>query len=116
MTCPSPEAERADRLYTGRSYGTRERGPRAGWQMGGGWYGRTGHVDAYPDQVFTGTIESLSPGTGSVFSLLPPENATGNFVKVVQRIPVKIRLDMPASAPFVLRPGMSVIATVTTRD
>ena len=84
--------------------------------MGGGWYGRTGHVDAYPDQGFTGTVESLSPGTGSVFSLLPPENATGNFVKVVQRIPVKIRLDMPASAPFVLRPGMSVIATVTTRD
>ena len=73
-------------------------------------------VDAYPDQVFTGTIESLSPGTGSVFSLLPPENATGNFVKVVQRIPVKIHLDMPASEPFVLRPGMSVIATVTTRD
>jgi membrane fusion protein, multidrug efflux system len=74
------------------------------------------HVDAYPDQVFSGTIESLSPGTGSVFSLLPPENATGNFVKVVQRIPVKIRLDMPVSAPFVLRPGMSVIATVRTRD
>ena len=73
------------------------------------------HVDAYPDQAFTGTIESLSPGTGSVFSLTS-ENTTGNFVKVVQRIPVKIRLDMSASAPFVLRPGMSVIATVTTRD
>ena len=71
------------------------------------------HVDAYPDQVFTGTIESLSPGTGSVFSLLPPENATGNFVKVVQRVPVKIVLD-PSS--FALRPGMSVIATVATHD
>jgi membrane fusion protein (multidrug efflux system) len=76
----------------------------------------TVYVDAYPDRVFTGTVESLSPGTGSVFSLLPPENATGNFVKVVQRLPVKIRLDTSAAAPFVLRPGMSVIATVTTRD
>ena len=59
---------------------------------------------------------SLSPGTGSVFSLVPPENATGNFVKVVQRLPVKILLDTLASAPFALQPGMSVIATVTTRD
>ena len=72
------------------------------------------HVDAYPDHVFTGTIESLSPGTGSVFSLLPPENATGNFVKVVQRLPVKILLDTPASSQFALRPGMSVTATVAT--
>jgi membrane fusion protein (multidrug efflux system) len=74
------------------------------------------HIDAYPDQVFTGTIESLSPGTGSVFSLLPPENATGNFVKVVQRLPIKILLDPSTSFQFVLRPGMSVIATVATRD
>jgi membrane fusion protein (multidrug efflux system) len=74
------------------------------------------YVDAYPDQAFTGTVESLSPGTGSVFSLLPPENATGNFVKVVQRLPVKIRLDTLAAVSFVLRPGMSVVATVTTRD
>ena len=74
------------------------------------------YVDAYPDQAFTGTVESLSPGTGSVFSLLPPENATGNFVKVVQRLPVKIRLDPLAAVSFVLRPGMSVVATVTTRD
>jgi len=72
------------------------------------------HVDAYPDHVFTGTIESLSPGTGSVFSLLPPENATGNFVKVVQRLPVKILLDPLTSSQFALRPGMSVIATITT--
>ena len=72
------------------------------------------HVDAYPDHVFTGTIESLSPGTGSVFSLLPPENATGNFVKVVQRLPVKILLDPRTSSQFALRPGMSVIATITT--
>jgi membrane fusion protein (multidrug efflux system) len=72
-------------------------------------------VDAYPDQVFTGTVESVSPGTGAVFSLLPPENATGNFVKVVQRVPVKIVLDTLSQHDPVLRPGMSVIATVTTR-
>jgi len=72
-------------------------------------------VDAYPDQVWTGTVESLSPGTGSVFSLFPPENATGNFVKVVQRVPVKIVLNAAAAPQALLRPGMSVIATVTTR-
>ena len=72
------------------------------------------HVDAYPDEVFSGTVESLSPGTGSVFSLLPPENATGNFVKVVQRVPVKIRIEPSASLGVMLRPGMSVIATVNT--
>ena len=73
------------------------------------------HVDAFPEEILTGTVESLSPGTGSVFSLLPPENATGNFVKVVQRVPVKIRIE-PASSPGItLRPGMSVIATVNTQ-
>ena len=72
------------------------------------------HVDAYPDEVLAGTVESLSPGTGSVFSLLPPENATGNFVKVVQRVPVKIRIEPSASPGVTLRPGMSVIATVNT--
>ena len=73
------------------------------------------HVDAYPDEILTGTVESLSPGTGSVFSLLPPENATGNFVKVVQRVPVKIRIE-PSSSPGIdLRPGMSVVATVNTQ-
>jgi membrane fusion protein (multidrug efflux system) len=72
-------------------------------------------VDAYPGQVFTGTVASMSPGTGSVFSLLPPENATGNFVKVVQRIPVKIVLTPPSSQELILRPGMSVIATVATQ-
>jgi membrane fusion protein (multidrug efflux system) len=68
-------------------------------------------VDAFPGVVLSGTVESISPGTGSVFSLLPPENATGNFVKIVQRVPVKIVLDHPGP---LLRPGMSVIATVTT--
>lgn len=72
-------------------------------------------VDAYPDAKFDGVIESLSPGTGSIFSLLPPENATGNFVKVVQRVPVKIVLNQNTTSGLVLRRGMSVIATVTTR-
>lgn len=73
-------------------------------------------VDTYPDEVFRGTVESISPGTGAVFSLLPPENATGNFVKVVQRIPVKIVLDSASSHGSVLRPGMSVLATVATHE
>ena len=72
-------------------------------------------VDAYPEEVFSGTVESLSPGTGAIFSLLPPENATGNFVKVVQRVPVKIRIEPSASPGVMLRPGMSVIATVNTQ-
>ncbi|MEE9146797.1 MAG: HlyD family secretion protein, partial [Candidatus Tectomicrobia bacterium] len=65
---------------------------------------------------FHGTVESISPGTGAVFSLLPPENATGNFVKVVQRVPVKIVLDAASSPGSILRPGMSVVATVATRE
>lgn len=73
-------------------------------------------VDTYPGEVFQGTVASISPGTGAVFSLLPPENATGNFVKVVQRIPVKIVLDGTSPNDAQLRPGMSVIAIVTTRE
>lgn len=73
-------------------------------------------VDAYPGEVFQGSIQSISPGTGAVFSLLPPENATGNFVKIVQRVPVKIVLDAASKNGLVLRPGMSVIATVATRE
>lgn len=69
-------------------------------------------VDAYPEHVFLGTVASLSPGTGAIFSLLPPENATGNFVKIVQRLPVKILLDNPTPYDPVLRPGMSVVATI----
>ena len=72
-------------------------------------------VDAYPGEKFKGMVDSISPGTGSIFSLLPPENATGNFVKVVQRVPVKIVLEKTASAS-VLRRGMSVVATVTTQE
>jgi membrane fusion protein (multidrug efflux system) len=73
-------------------------------------------VDAYPGQVFEGSLQSISPGTGSVFSLLPPENATGNFVKIVQRVPVKIVLDAASNNGFVLRPGMSVIATIALKE
>lgn len=69
-------------------------------------------VDAYPGKVFHGHVESFQPGTGSVFSLLPPENATGNFVKVVQRIPVKIAIDSPFDPDHPLWPGMSVVPEV----
>lgn len=72
------------------------------------------HVDAYPDQVFAGRVDSIQAGTGARFSLLPPENATGNFVKVVQRVPVKIVLDEQPAEQFHLGPGMSVIAEVRT--
>src|SRR5213083_3576957 len=69
-------------------------------------------VDAYKGQHFCGHVESLSPATGAKFSLLPPDNATGNFTKVVQRIPVRIRLDCTTMNPaHPLRPGMSVVAT-----
>jgi membrane fusion protein (multidrug efflux system) len=72
-------------------------------------------VDSYPGHKFTGQVESLSPATGAKFSLLPPDNATGNFTKVVQRIPVRIKLDGPLDAARPLRPGMSVTATVITK-
>jgi membrane fusion protein (multidrug efflux system) len=75
----------------------------------------TVQVDAYGGQVLTGTVASISPGTGAIFSLLPPENATGNFVKVVQRVPVKIALDTPLQHSPLLRPGMSALVTVATR-
>lgn len=70
----------------------------------------TVHVDAYPDTDFEGTITSFSPATGSRFSLLPPDNATGNFVKTIQRLPVKISLNDKNDAEKVklLRPGMNV--------
>ncbi len=69
-------------------------------------------VDTYPDRVFRGTVESIMAGTGVVFSLFPPENATGQYVKVVQRIPVKIVLDKDTDTGHVLRIGMSVVPTV----
>src|SRR5574341_1322104 len=71
-------------------------------------------VDAYAGVHFRGQVESLSPAPGAKFSLLPPDNATGNFTKVVQRIPVRIRLDDAIDPAHPLRPGMSVVATIKT--
>jgi len=68
-------------------------------------------IDAYPGETFTGRVESASPGTGSSFSLLPPENSSGNWVKVVQRLPVRLSIDR-ADKP--LAAGMSVVVTVDT--
>lgn len=71
------------------------------------------HVDIFPGQVLRGKVLEIAPASGSQFALLPPDNATGNFTKVVQRIPVKIALDDPTLAAQ-LRPGLSVTATVRT--
>ena len=70
-------------------------------------------VDMFPGQVVHGHVDSLAPASGQEFALLPPDNATGNFTKVVQRIPVKIALD---NTPIELRPGMSVIPTIETLE
>jgi membrane fusion protein (multidrug efflux system) len=72
-------------------------------------------VDAYPDQPLQGRVESFAPGSGAQFSLLPPDNATGNFTKIVQRVPVRIAV--PAEGPLarLLRPGLSVTVTIDTR-
>jgi len=72
-------------------------------------------VDAYAGHEFSGHVDSIAAATGARFSLLPPENATGNYVKVVQRVPVKIVLDNGQNATHVLRPGMSVVPTVYTK-
>jgi membrane fusion protein (multidrug efflux system) len=71
-------------------------------------------VDMFPGHVVHGHVDSLAPASGQEFALLPPDNATGNFTKVVQRIPVKIALD--GTAPIELRPGMSVIPSIATRS
>jgi len=71
-------------------------------------------VDTYPGKKFYGRVESLSPATGAKFSLLPPDNATGNFTKVVQRVPVKIRLEGAGDPLHTLRPGMSAKVVITT--
>jgi membrane fusion protein, multidrug efflux system len=71
-------------------------------------------IDTYSGTVLHGEVESMSGATGSRFTLLPPDNATGNYTKIVQRVPVKIKLhDVPAGVD--LRPGMSVDATIDTR-
>ena len=72
-------------------------------------------VDAYPGIVFKGHVDSIQAGTGARFSLLPPENATGNFVKVVQRVPVKIVFDPPFDPDRLLVPGMSVVPAVRVK-
>ena len=70
-------------------------------------YGRRAALD--------GVVESIQPGTGARFSLLPPDNASGNFTKVTQRVPVRIRIDSDAATRALLLPGLSVSATVDTR-
>ena len=69
-------------------------------------------VDTYPSKVFHGKVDSVMAGTGAVFSLFPPENATGSYVKIVQRIPVKIVLDQGTDPAHILRVGMSVVPTI----
>ena len=71
-------------------------------------------VDAFPDLRLHGHVDSWAPGTGSTFALLAPDNATGNFTKVVQRVPVKIVLDADPSLGTLVRPGMSVEASIDT--
>ncbi|HEY2535296.1 MAG TPA: HlyD family secretion protein [Xanthobacteraceae bacterium] len=72
-------------------------------------------VDALPEDAITGTVSSLSPASGSVFSLLPPDNATGNFTKIVQRLPVRIDVPAKVAEERLLRPGMSVVVSVNTK-
>lgn len=72
-------------------------------------------IDSYPGTHIEGRIESLSPATGARFALLPPDNATGNFTKIVQRIPVKVRVPQSADPAYLLRPGMSAVVTIATR-
>jgi len=71
-------------------------------------------VDTYPDKVFKGRVLEIAPASGSQFALLPPDNATGNFTKVVQRVPVKIALD-DSTLTSELRPGLSAVVTLRTR-
>jgi membrane fusion protein (multidrug efflux system) len=68
-------------------------------------------IDAYPERTIVGRVASVQPGSGTAFSLLPAQNATGNYVKVVQRVPVKLVIDNPP-ADVALGPGMSVVPSV----
>ncbi|MFK4825522.1 HlyD family secretion protein [Paenochrobactrum sp. BZR 588] len=79
--------------------------------------GETAHItiDALKDQTFEGTVASIAPASGAVFSLLPPENATGNFTKVVQRVPVRVTIPAEALASGNLRAGLSVVVDIDTR-
>ena len=73
-------------------------------------------VDAYPEDKLIGRIESFAPASGAQFSLLPPDNATGNFTKIVQRVPVRIKVPPEIARAGLLRPGLSVVVEVHTRD
>jgi membrane fusion protein (multidrug efflux system) len=73
-------------------------------------------ADTLPDHAFRGRVLSLSPGTGAIFSVIPPENATGNFTKIVQRVPVRIELDTSDPELRALRPGLSTTVSVDTRS
>ncbi len=72
-------------------------------------------VDAFSDVLLKGYVEEIAPASGSQFALLPPDNATGNFTKVTQRVPVKIVLDENQNGMDRLRPGLSVVVSVTTK-
>ena len=72
-------------------------------------------VDAYPRMRFMAHVESIQRGAGQAFDILPPQNASGNFVKVVQRVPVKIVLDQPPDASYPLGPGMSAVPYIKVR-
>jgi membrane fusion protein (multidrug efflux system) len=72
-------------------------------------------VDAVPDRTIEGSVESLAPASGSMFALLPTDNATGNFTKIVQRVPVRIRVPAEVAREKLLRPGMSVVVSVNTK-
>ena len=71
-------------------------------------------VDALPGVKFHGRVDSITPGTGATFSLIPPQNATGNFTKIVQRVPVRIHIDAGPEARRVLVPGLSVHTSIDT--
>jgi membrane fusion protein, multidrug efflux system len=73
-------------------------------------------IDAFSTHKVDGIVESISPASGAVFSLLPPDNATGNFTKIVQRLPVRIRVPAHVARAQLLRPGMSVIVTIDTKN
>ena len=72
-------------------------------------------VDTFPGAAVHGHVDSLAPASGQEFALLPPDNATGNFTKIVQRIPVKIVLDGTSALADILHPGMSVYPTIVTK-
>jgi membrane fusion protein, multidrug efflux system len=72
-------------------------------------------ADVMPDRVLHGHVLSIAPGTGAIFSVIPPENATGNFTKIVQRVPVRIALDSGDAKLGKIRPGLSIVVSVDTR-